>query len=271
VTPSPFFILGSGRCGSTWVHMVLQQHPHIALTNEAGVLDFLNASTYLATLPRPQLGELPTSQAVTVRGIVHEDHVAAFGDLYVRHAKEMCEAFYRQLFAGKDFKWWGDKLPDPRAACNAMRIWPDVRYLLLVRDPRDVLCSWRAHGRKPRIAGMFPELQTMRAEELPRSWDSIYRGALDALGDAALLVRYRDLCRQPREKMAAMLAFLGLDWTDEVEQAFVGNDSFAEHGTAADPAASVGRWQRELDAADLDVVLTFCGETMQRLGYEVGN
>lgn len=58
VRASPFSFLGSGRGGSAWVEMVLQQHPRIAQANEAGALGVRDASAYPATLPRPQVGTL---------------------------------------------------------------------------------------------------------------------------------------------------------------------------------------------------------------------
>ena len=37
----PFFILGSGRSGSTFLYHLLSAHPQVALTNEANLADAL--------------------------------------------------------------------------------------------------------------------------------------------------------------------------------------------------------------------------------------
>ncbi|MEZ5967011.1 MAG: sulfotransferase [Planctomycetota bacterium] len=264
---SPFFIVGSGRCGSTWLYYVLRDHPHIAMTDEARVLEFLYHCTVLAGTPHNQKVELATRDAATMQGVVHADHVGLFAPLFTRHVKAICEDFYRERFPGKAYRYWGDKLPEPRAALSARYVWPDARYLVLVRDPRDVLCSWRAHARKPHVARDFPELQDLPVAPFARSWDVIYRGLQQELDDP-LLLRYEDLCAEPRRHIQAILDYLGLAWAPELDRALDANESFANHGTSNDLAATNGRWRRDLGDSDLSELLAVCADTMRRFGYD---
>ena len=48
---SPFFIVGSGRCGATWMYFVLREHPEIAMTNEGRVLDYVYFCHELVRVP----------------------------------------------------------------------------------------------------------------------------------------------------------------------------------------------------------------------------
>jgi len=264
---SPFFIVGSGRCGSTWLYYVLREHPHIALTDEARVLEFLYHCTVLAGVPHNQKVQLSTRDGVTMQGVVHADHVDLFAPLFTAHAKTICEDFYRQRFKDKAFRYWGDKLPEPRAAVSARYVWPDTRYLVLVRDPRDVLCSWRAHANKPFVARDFPELRGLPATSFARSWDAVYRG-LDEVLEAPMLLRYEDLCADPRRHIGAILEFLDLAWVPELDRALAANESFENHGTSSDLAASNGRWRRDLGDDDLRQLLEVCAGTMRRFGYD---
>jgi hypothetical protein len=265
--PSPFFIIGSGRCGATWMYTVLREHPDIAMTDEARVLDFLYFCAELVNVPYSRRAAVPPRESVELRGIVRDPYVATLSPVFLRHVKAICEDFYATYFAGRSYKWWGDKLPDPRAAMAARRVWPDTRYVVLVRDPRDVLTSWRAFAEKPEIARGDPQLVGLAAETLARSWDAVYRNVFLQL-EKPLIVRYEDLRREPRRHVGEMLALLGLDWTPQMERVLAAEEVFLTHGTSSSPEASLGRWRTELPAEDVRVVERICGETMERFAYE---
>jgi hypothetical protein len=36
---TPFFLLGTGRCGSNWIYQLLERHPQVALTDGARFVD----------------------------------------------------------------------------------------------------------------------------------------------------------------------------------------------------------------------------------------
>ncbi len=264
--PSPLFIVGSGRCGSTWLYSILRQHPGIALTNEAKVIDFLYFCAELAAVPVNRRAEFFTNETVEMRGLVHADYVDTFVTVFHRHVKAICEDFYATQFAGRDYAFWGDKLPDPRAAATARWVWPDARYLVLVRDPRDVLCSWWAFAKRADIARDDPKLVGVSAQSLADSWRLLYSGVLEQL-DGALQVRYEDLRADPRPRVAEILAWLGLPWVNGLDAELDAGQVFASHGTAATPAATIGRWQRELSQEDIRTVERVCGPLMQRFGY----
>jgi hypothetical protein len=264
--PTPFFMVGSGRCGSTWLYSVLRHHPAMALTNEAKVLDFLYFCVELAAVAADETREFFTNQTVRMRGLVGRDYTEAWSAAVSRHAKAICEDFYATVFAGRPYRVWGDKLPDPRAAVMARWVWPAARYLVLVRDPRDVLCSWRAFARRAAVARTDPKLVGLTAEALANSWQRLYSGVLEQL-DAPLVQRYEDLRREPRRYIGDILAHVGLEWTAEVERALPAAETFASHGTSASPEATIGRWRGELAPEDVRTVEATCGELMRRFDY----
>ncbi len=266
--PRPFFIVGSGRCGATWLYEILRHHERIALTNEARVLDFLYFCNELVNLPSSRLGACVPCESITMRGLVRDAYLPTLSKVFLRHCKDICEAFYREHFADRDYLWWGDKLPDPRVALGAQRLWPDARYLLLVRDPRDVLCSWRAFAKRREVHEQHPELLDYPASILAASWQAIYSGLPQELDDVMIL-RYEDLCAQPRQHIEAFLGYLDLAWSDSVAQALRANRSFEIHGTSASLEASLGRWRSELSAADVEIIEGVCSDVMQTFGYEV--
>jgi hypothetical protein len=259
-----FLIVGSGRCGTTFLHDVLQAHPRIALTNEAHVLDFLYFAHEFSKLPDDTVAEFPFEVPARLRGVVTPAYVARFAPIFERHARLMIEEFYATEFRDKDFTHFGDKLPAPLPAAAARRLFPDVQYVALVRDPRDYVCSARAYARLPRIAGPYPHLD-VPLERHCAHWSFVNRGILDHLRLDP--IRYEDLIQAPEATVGAVLDALGLPSDAACTAAIADRTSFAGQATSGSPAASVGRWRRELDCDEVRLVEARCGELMARLGY----
>ena len=137
---------------------------------------------------------------------------------------------------------------------------------MLVRDPRDVVCSFRSLQKSDRYLG--PRGDEMREEPVAhfaQLWRKIYEILLE-LVPTMHRVDYVDLIRQPRVEVARMLEFLGLPMTSEVEQAIATNDTIGGHGTSRTAEESIGRWRRDLPKEDAKLVEEVCGPMMARLG-----
>jgi hypothetical protein len=112
-----------------------------------------------------------------------------------------------------------------------------VRELVVVRDPRDTLCSAMKFWKM----GPAESLEMLKTT-LPRLVQ-IHR---DAAADN-LFVRYEDLVREPVAVRREIHRFLAIEHQNPSPAE---NDPtrFQRHGTSANPAASIGRWQQELDS-----------------------
>lgn len=267
--PSPFFILGSGRCGSTYLLTLLEKHPHIALSNEAHAFDFLWFCSEYASLPTYQRRTFELHATVELHGLVNVDYTATFAQVFTRHAKAIAEDFYATHFKDKAFRRWGDKLPDPRAALAARELWPDTAYIVLVRDPRDVLCSFRkfAESGGATIKEHLPQWGQRAADDFCVEYRSLYGHGLGFV-PGHLLVRYEDLVRDPLTELRRCLEHLGLS-NDTVHTADLQKSAlFSQHGTSTSAQASIGRWRNDLPAEDVAVIARELGDLLQHFGYD---
>jgi hypothetical protein len=265
---SPFFILGSGRCGSTYLYDLLAGHPRIALTNEGKVLDFLWFCSEYAGLPSQHERTFALHVETPLRGLIQPDYLDTFAAVFLRHVRAIAEDFYATQFAGKDYWRWGDKLPDPRAALAAQALWPDVAYVVLVRDPRDVLCSFRrfADSGAKAVQERLPGWGKRAAAEFCVEFRSLYGYGLPLVPNA-LLVRYEDLVEAPQRELDRVLIHLGLDPTAATLDDAARPALFARHGTSSSAAASVGRWRSDLPADEAAYVTQELGDLLARFGY----
>jgi hypothetical protein len=264
----PFFIVGTGRSGTTLLYHLLESHERVALTNEARVADFLFFCTEFVTLPAYAPRRFALQKQVELNGIVGRPYVDSFAQVFREHAVAALTDFYETWFAHKQFTHWGDKLPEAETA-NALRtLFPHTKFLVLARDPRDVFCSVRGFGRKPEVQAVNPFLGEQTLEEHAEYWRNVYQGFVEYF-EHRLELRYEELVRDPRGVMARVLDFLGLEPSAAHAAAMAQNDSFRGHGTATSPEASIGRWREELSADEAQHIERVCGGLMRRFGYEL--
>lgn len=253
----PFVIAGMGRSGSTFLYMVLRDHPMIALTNEAKIVEVLARENQLCSLPSQKIVD-------GVRGVVNSEYIPLLSKIHEGHARRLLEDFYQQSFTDRKFTHWGDKLPNAASILFLKRILPETKVIVLARDPRDVVCSFRAFARKMETT---PEDKAFYAKDDHASnWLREYE-LLTTLPDYHLLL-YQDLVTQPERAVTSALEYLGLEMRPLCMVAIEDNAIFSFHGTSKTPEQSLGRWQDELSADEAAAIAKSCGPMMERLGLE---
>ena len=287
------FLLGTGRCGSTLLHELLARHPHVGfLTNVDDRAGTSAATRMQAGLYRrlptaaAQKGRLRLAPSEGYRALEREvsplvaepfrdleasDAVPWLAERFHRFFADRAAAFDAPLFVHKFTGW-------PRARFID-RVLPGSCYVHVVRDGRAVAASWlqtgwwRGHlGPAGWHFGPLPDAYQKEWEASGRSFVLLaglaWKLLLDAFDQAQaelgtvrwLEVRYEDILAEPRARIAEVLEFLGLAWTDAFESGF---QSFAFDGGRAQA------WRSLLGAeasAELDASLA---DHLTRRGYEV--
>lgn len=155
-------------------------------------------------------------------------------------------------------KYFAEKVsPDETVRKGARLLCGDARELLLIRDPRDIVCSSKAFWKvsAERAPGMIsPVIRRLQA---------IY----DAKSDHTMLVRYEDLITRSAETLAAIDRFLGLEGQSESANVPPDDALFSSHGTSRTPASSIGRWKTDLSNDEIAICEREFKEFLERFGY----
>src|SRR5918996_4165154 len=142
--PAPF-VIGVGRSGTTLLRLMLDAHPELAIPPETRFVPRLIAA---ARPPEATADEV-------VATLTAERNWADFGlepDAVVERLRAAAEvtpavavrSFFEAYAARFDKERWGDKTPVyGRRMPMIWRAVPEVRFVHVVRDPRDVAVSWR--------------------------------------------------------------------------------------------------------------------------------
>lgn len=260
---TPFFITGTGRSGSTFLYHLLRAHPLVAITNEARIIDALWLAYQAVAVPYGE--SIPESGLV---GLIHPSTQPLMGDVFRGHLMTMLEEYYRRKF-GAGFTHFGDKLPDHCAVGMAAEWSGDVRVMMMVRDPRDVVCSFQSVQKRPVPVGPREVLlRRSSVRDLAVIWRDTYEYLLAKVPHIHH-VSYVKLVTKPAETTRAVLDYLGLGWDDAISKVIATDDTILTHGTTPTAAASMGRWRRDLAVSDAQVVVDLCGPMMARLGLAV--
>ena len=285
----PLLVTGPGRSGSTVFMQMLAGHPEIAawppFEQEPRVVSYwievlralarpdsfmrqvtpggtLNGDWWLGRRdPRPRGLGNPDVQA-WLAGQAVED-LAAF-------AQERIELLYGRL-AADGAVYFAEKLRNDIVSDLAWELYPGAREVVLVRDPRDVLCSVLAANVKRGEQPPPADVRRWIGEEFAGRIAAV-AGSWERRRDRAHLIRYEDLMLDPGPTLTGALEYLGLDaGQDAVRQMLAASErvlpGMSDHRTTPDPAASIGRYVRDLDPVLLQECERLLGDAIAMFGY----
>ncbi len=238
---APLFLVGSERSGTTLLRLMLDHHPEIAFEKE---FDFVVTQVSDA-------GEFPSPHdyvewIATVRGA----HYAIDRSLDYR---EVVNDFLRQKQAASGGK--------PHVGATVHRnfdrirfLWPDARYIHLIRDPRDVARSVLQKG----WAGNIYQASEfwIQAENC---WDSLLT---HLRSEQAIEIHYEDLVLRTEATLTEICRFVGVDYSEDM----LGYRADAPQYPPPDPNL-VAQWKTKLSPRSVALVELRTVRLMESRGY----
>lgn len=176
--------------------------------------------------------------------------------------RSLTDEFYKAygISTGKPAaKYFAEKVGTLDVAVQGTRfMYGALKEIVLLRDPRDVVCSARAFWKLG-----FPQA----VENISNQMTYMTRPRKDG-HEAPYMVKYEDLVLKPSETLGAIFGYLGLDASkspDVSEDAAI----VAHHVTSGSPSKSIGRWRRDLTAEELQICNKTFGPMLPNNGYEL--
>jgi hypothetical protein len=296
----PLMVTSPGRAGTTWTMRLLSEHPGIVamreypyefragrywlhlletLSKPADPIDSVTTSSFF--LGRTHVGQHPffpiyRPDATPINawaGRAYVEHLAAF----CQQSIDGCYLEVAAMQGQENPVYFAEKHVPDRFPVVGHEIDPRARELFLIRDYRDILSSIVAFNQRRGYFGFGRDnyatdedyLRQHLAKSLRR-----FRRSWEERSHQSLLLRYEDLITHPVETLRAVFTYLDLNAKDAtiesiLHRAAQDTSQLHQHQTSESPAASIGRWRRDLDPNLQAVCTEVLGEHLVAFGYDV--
>ena len=273
------------------LRLMLTAHPKMVVPPECGFLVWLQPqfgqwghSEFADADNRARFAKaVNASRKFDTWGLSSEEVAAAMAESDPRTYADACMGVYR-LFAAREGKM-GAILGDKNnyylshvAALKAM--YPDARFLHIVRDGRDVACSYREVMTIPSASPYRPELPWAIAD-IARAWASdvqAIRAQFASLGDSDTLeIRYEDLASLPERELGRICAWLGIGFDRQMLQFHEENRArnleplatmdWKRRTTEPASDATIGRYKMMLSAREITAFEAIAAPELRQYGY----
>jgi hypothetical protein len=276
--PFPFFV-GCGRSGTTLLRAMFDAHRDVAVPDEVA---------FIIRYARPhyawQYGWPRTFDAAKCANLIVADSSfrrwpitgaearAAISEAVPASFADTIRELYSLAAAQRGKPRYADKTPMHVLHLRRLaRLFPEARFVHVVRDGRDVAMSYRSVDWGPTTV-----------EDAAMRWRrSVLRGRRDGarLGPGRYReVRYEELVADPERVLRELCGFLALEWDDGVlhhherAAAVIAATRFpgAHSRLLLPPTPGLRDWRREMTAADVVRFEAIAGGALDEMGYGCG-
>lgn len=280
--PVPFLV-GVTRSGTTLLRLMMDAHPDLAIPYETHFIPRV-----IDRVERSRVSPEIITRVITQHKrwpdfrLTEEELVERLRGVRPLTAGDAVRAFFR-LYAERQGKpRWGDKTPGyVKDMRRIERIMPEVRFVHIIRDGRDVALSILSRSFGP---------QTV--EEAAQLWQSRIRRARKQAPHLGhyMEVRYEDLIRDTEGTLRRICEFSQLDFDtamlnyhERAEERLLERNRKARKGKTGKPKLKghqlameppredqLHKWRTRMSEADRAAYERIAGELLDDLGYETG-
>lgn len=260
---NPFFIIGSGRSGTTLLRRILSAHPDLVIPPENSKL------SSLAGVNR-RFGGAPWEDFVNIvyAKFEYQKDFDTFeiSDLYglvekaiswkknERTVGNLVDEFYKHYLSRhkKAAKRWGDKTPlNTLYLRDIHKMYPNAQYIHMVRDPYDVVLSYVRTGLSPNILHAAKRWAVSVGEA--RRFGERYKKQF-------LEISYENLVRSPHDITLKVCGFLEIDYVAGMEGVLSNNlgdvQKYEHHSNVMKPISDehLGKGKQSMTDEEIEIV-----------------
>ena len=276
---APFFVIGSGRCGTTLFRRLMQAQGNTYIPPENWALGrcIRQYHKYGRVMDWKDMVDLQVGTLShrshhwfekPPRDLVRSLH-ALPAEKRSLAALINAEYIYHAALKDQKPKRWGDNSPGNVFHAEAIsEVFPDARFVHLLRDGVDVVASWLKYS---------PYKGDLEGAAGKWKWSvRLARQFMEKYPEKAIEVRYEDLVSEPEIKLKFICEFLDHPFDPEKIESKEPIDSMGdvtgreqhEKVTRSISTDSIGKGRRNLESRQKRKVDELIDETLVDMGYD---
>jgi LPS sulfotransferase NodH len=291
----PLFVIGNPRSGTTLLRLLLHNHRELVVPPECGFAlwwqekygewsagdaqDRSKREAFLADLARSRKIETWKLDVSILGEAIVQEQPASYPELVA-----LVYSAYAQTI-GKHAKRWGDKNNfHIMHIARLHRLFPRAQFVHIVRDGRDVACSYRAVMSRRSISQYAPRLP-VDIREIAQEWTSnLSHAAKDLVSLPSHQVhelRYEDLVTEPSASLRDLCAFLGIAYDPQMLLFHLRNRlerqeppaflQWKANTTREISTAQAGKFRKLLAPDEIREFESIAAPILERYGYTIGH
>jgi len=174
-------------------------------------------------------------------------------------------------------KWLGDKNNFYISYIETIKkLLPDSKQIYIVRDGRDVACSYKDLASKKYDSIYAPKLPS-EIKEIATEWLNNNRLIKHEVDNGALLIRYEDLLHSPEVELNKVCEVLGLTYSSQLLNYHINNRIQEQEPkeflqwkskTLSPPdQGNIGKYRNILTKEEIQTFECIAGELLEEFGY----
>lgn len=262
-----FFIVGSARSGTTLLRTMLNTHTEVAVPPESRFIvelyqgaDDVVVDDFLRSLQehkRWRTWDLPIeSVAAELEGAAHASYAGAL------------EACYQAFAHSRKKKVYGDKTPRYVEHMDFLhRLWPEARFVHVVRDGREVALSYADVPFGPKTVARAARLWARRVNRGISAGRALPGGLYHEL-------RYERLVDHAEASARDLTTFLGIEFDPAMlEPGRRAGGEVLARASMYNPHVTgkitrTRSWSEQMPKSQIEMFEAVAGDTLDALGYE---
>jgi hypothetical protein len=270
----PIFVVGCPRSGTSLLRLMLDAHPEVAIPPESHFIPGVwrvreRYGSGVAFDAERMAREVFTTLRFQDWHLPPEGVLAQIRATEPRDLAGAIEAFFLAYARAHGKPRWGDKTPGYALDMPLIAgLFPDARFIHLIRDGRNVALSLMDVPRPPRSLTEAAQVWKHRID--------VARRDTATLGDAVLEVRYETLVDDPESVLKEVCAHTSLDFTPVMFDYYRGEAlrsvperEWGHHqNLTRPPTRDVRDWRATMSEADQMLFEAVAGAELSALGYE---
>jgi hypothetical protein len=286
------FIIGNPRSGTSLFRLMLNAHPQIISPPECGFLhwwfakykdwnELSNTSNQIDVF----INDLKSSKKIEDWNLDFEKLKKKIIDLKPKNYAHLGEIVYL-LFAeqkGKKPLIIADKNNYYiKHTSELNEIWPTAKYILLVRDGRDVACSY-LNIEKLVTNSPYKPILSNDISTIAREWVENNQKSIDFINtlnsDRSIVVRYEDVVANPELFLTKVCHFLGVDFNEEMLTYYIKNKELQDEPSStldwkmktleSLDKSNIGKYNTEMSVENCYEFNSIAATLLQKFNYKI--